>query len=146
MPAVRTGAEKFVAVVGNHESVLLGDFFLEVFDLGIFEFDDSAAMDADEVVVVRPLNHAFVIFLLPPEIMLLHHPLLSKEIERSVNRGLRDPSVFLPEGFPKLVGGEMFARLCGKDLLDNQLAGTSQFEIFGLKMVLKFTEAHKAHV
>ena len=74
-----------MTVVGKGEIFFSGNFFLKIFNLGIFKLNNSPAMDADQVVVMRALHHPFIILLSLPKVMFLHHLFLGQEIEGPVN-------------------------------------------------------------
>ena len=72
--------EEFVTVVGDCEMVGVGNSFLEFFDPRILKFDNPAAVDADEVVVVGPVHHPLIILFPPPKIVLFQHPFPCEEV------------------------------------------------------------------
>lgn len=95
-------------------------------------------MDANEVVVVGPLDHPFVIFLPFSEIMLFDRLFFDQEVERAVNRGLGNPLALPPEPLPKLIGREMLTRPGRQDLLGDRLAGVRELQVFLVKPLLEF--------
>lgn len=78
MLASATGPEELVAVVGNGEAVVPCDPFLQAFNLRILKLNNLATVDADEVVVMRTFDHAFVVFLSPSKVMFLDNLFLNK--------------------------------------------------------------------
>ncbi len=90
-------------MVGEDEIFSLGNFLLEALDLGIFKLNDPAAMDTNQMVMVGPFHHSFVIFLSPSKVVFLNHLLLGQEMERPIDCGLGDALVFLAKRIPQFI-------------------------------------------
>jgi len=144
--AAAAGAEKLVAVVGDRKIVVVGNSLLEMFDLGIFKFDDSAAVDADKVVMVGSLDHPLVVGLSLSKIVFLYNLSLGKKVQGTVDGGLGDPPVLVAEGFPELISRKVPAGLGGEDFLDDDFAGTGQLQTLALKPILQFTNRRFCHL
>jgi len=121
--------EQFVAVVGEDKILFFGDFFLKALNFRILKLDNPPAMNADQVVVMRPFHHPLVILLALAKIVFLHHLFLGQKMEGAVNSGLGDASVFPAEGIPQFIRREMLSGFGGEDFLDNHLPRPGQFEI-----------------
>ena len=68
----------------NGKTVLSGDFFLKSFNARVLEFDDPAAGDADQVVMVFIQVAGFVTRLAVAEMTLLGDTALGKQLQGPV--------------------------------------------------------------
>jgi len=64
----------------NGKAVLSGDLFLKSLDARVLEFDDPAASDADQVVMVFSQIAGFIARLAIPEMTLLGYTALGKQL------------------------------------------------------------------
>lgn len=85
---MRASTEKFVTVVGNNKLLLFRNVFLKALNFRVLKLDDPATMNANEMIVMGPLDHPFIILLTLSEVMFLNNFLLDEEIQSSINRGL----------------------------------------------------------
>ena len=88
----------------NGKTVLTGDFFLKSFNTRVLEFDDPAAADADQVVMVFIQVAGFITRLAIAEMTLLGDSALGKQLQGPVHRSITDPGVFPAQAQVKLFG------------------------------------------
>jgi len=89
------------------ESVLAGHRFLQRLDLRVFEFDDSPANGAYQVIVVLLPGTRFVAGLAVAKVPGLGDATLGKQLEGTMHRGVADVRVLLAQPQEKLLGGEV---------------------------------------
>ena len=84
MTAAGAEAIQFETVGLDREAVARGDFFLETFDVAIFELHDFAAVGAAQVVMM-PFVGDVIVLGLRTEVPGLRQPCFTKQIERSID-------------------------------------------------------------
>jgi len=107
MTAASTESVKFKAVSGNSEAVPGRDFFLELFDLAVFEFHDLAAVGADQMVVVALVGNVVVLGL-RAEMPGLCQTCFAKKVEGAVDGGEPQMRVFLRQLVVHRFGSDVF--------------------------------------
>jgi hypothetical protein len=90
--AVAGDAVQLHAVIDEAKAELLGDSFLQRFELVIDEFDDVAGFDVDEMVVVR-LGRGLVAGAAVTELVPFEDPRLLEQPHRPIDGGNRDVGV-----------------------------------------------------
>jgi hypothetical protein len=89
------------------KTVLTGDFFLKPFNARIFELDDLAAGDADQMVMMFIQVTGLITGLAVAEVTLLGNATLGKQLQGPVHGGITDTRVFLAQTQVKLLGREV---------------------------------------
>lgn len=125
MTAAGAEAVQLEAVSLDGEAVLDGDFFLQAFDLAVFELHDLATPGTNQVVVV-PLVRDVVILSLGPEMAGLGQARLAKQIKGTVDRGQTEVGVTLRQ---LMVHGFRRDMLLAKKGTENQLALAGKFQL-----------------
>lgn len=146
MTAAGTEPVQFKAVSLNGEAVLDGDFFLQAFDLAVFELHDLATPGTNQVVVV-PLVRDVVILSLGPEMAGLGQAGIAKQIKGTVDRGQTEMGVTLCQ---LMVHGFRRDMLLAKKGAENQLALACEFQLMfgqvifqGFHLFRIFTRCHE---
>ena len=85
MTAAGTETVELEAMGLNGESVTSSDFFLEAFDVAVFELHNLSAVRADEVVVVAFMGDVVVLSLCA-EVPRLRQAGFAKEIQCAIDR------------------------------------------------------------
>jgi hypothetical protein len=99
--------EKFKAVIFYDKTMPAGDFVLQLFDLGIFEFDDQTATAADQVVVMLLAEHQFETALPVTEIPFGGNAAFGEQLEGPMDRGIADVRIFTAHLQVELFSGQM---------------------------------------
>lgn len=105
-------------VAEERKFVPRGDPFLLGLDLVVLEFDDFAALQADQVVMVM-VSDVFEPGLPPAKLALVRKPSLGQELERPVDGGIADLVVQLFHLSPEVFAGEVL--VLAKKLLDDHV-------------------------
>jgi hypothetical protein len=115
--AAAFGSEFFAAgfdaegLLHGSEAQAAGDAVVEDFEMIIFELDDLAAIDADEVVVGRAVEKIGVVGgLAVTEVDFLDESRFDEEAEGAVDGGAGGLQLATTDAVPELVGGEMLVR------------------------------------
>jgi len=115
--AAAFGAEFFAAgfdaegLLHGSEAQAAGDAVVEDLKVIIFELDDLAAIDADEVVVGWAVEKIWVVGgLAVTEVDFLDECRFDEEAESAVNGGAGGLQLAAADAVPELVGGEMVVR------------------------------------
>lgn len=85
MSAARAESVEFEAVGLDRKPVAGSHFFLQSFDVAVFELDNFPAVGTDEVVVM-PFMGNIVVLRLSAEVSRLRQAGITKQVERAVNR------------------------------------------------------------
>ena len=125
MTAASAEAVEFQAVSRNGEAVPGGDFFLELFDLAVFEFHDLAAVGANQMIVMALVGNV-VILGLRAEMPGLRQTGFAKKIERTVDGRETQMRVFLRQLVVHRFSGDVFLLEEG---LKDKLALTRELEL-----------------
>ena len=88
----------------NGKAVLSGDLFLESFNPWVLEFNDSAAGNADQVVMVFIQVTGFITRLAVSEMTLFCNTALGKQLQGPVHGRITDLGVFPAQSQVKLFG------------------------------------------
>ena len=88
----------------NGKPVMPGNFFLKSFNPRVLEFDDPAAGDADQVVMVFIQVTGFVTRLAVAEMTLLGDTAFGKQLQGPVHGRITDSGVFPAQAQVKLFG------------------------------------------
>ena len=92
------------AALRGFEAKSARDAIFENLDVRVLEFDDFAAVDADEVVVIRVLEEIrIVVLLLTPKVDFAQEASLDEEGKSSVKGGARSLGIDFPGHVPELV-------------------------------------------
>jgi hypothetical protein len=118
LAADRAGAVQFESVPFDGEAMVRGNLSLELFDAPILEFDDSAAVEADQVIMVLILIAGFIARLAVTEMTLLGNAALGKQFQGTMHGGITDPRVFLAQTEIEVLGGEVGSG--PQELFENQ--------------------------
>lgn len=94
----------------NGKTVLSGNFFLKSFDALVLEFDDFAAGDADQVVMVFIEVAGFITCLAISEMTLLSDTALGKQLQCPVHGRITDPGIFPAQAQIQLFGRNVRAK------------------------------------
>src|ERR1700689_1239487 len=94
------------------------DPILEAFDLVVFEFENQAALDANEMVVV--IADDLVARLAIADLALDREAAIDEQLERAIPRGLAGLRLTLAHLAEQLVDRDVIAR--AQELLDDRLA------------------------
>ena len=126
-------------MMGQLEAVFLGNFFLQIFDVVVDEFNNAAALRADQmIVVIMPGIGQFVARLPVLKIVRRRQTAFGQEFHGAVNRGLADFGVHhagplqqlfdleMPAGFEKNFGDHialprLFEAVARNVLFENDL-------------------------
>ncbi len=93
--------------MGGREPKLVADTFLEVFDLSVFELDDSTAAGTHEMVVVPVAEYVFVYAASFVKSHLADEPAFDQQRERPVHGSFRYARVATTQYEQQLLGTEM---------------------------------------
>ena len=140
-PTSATEAVQLVRVGKQLIAVFRDDFVLDALDLRRLEFDDLAAADAHEVVVMGFAEGDFVVRRAMPEVVLLHDAGLMHQSQRSVDRAAGHGRIDLPDIVDQFLGGEMQV---GRRAADDQLALGRQPHALTLESLFYFDESFHA--
>lgn len=136
MTAAGTEAVQFETVSLDREAVTRRDFFLEAFDIAIFEFHDLAAVGADQVVMMTFVRDVVVLGL-RTEVPGLRQACLTKQVERAIDG--RQPQV-------RIFASQLVVHLFRRDVFLLEKGVEDQLALAGvLQLVLPevlFQDAH----
>ena len=118
LTTVRAITVEFKTMALNGETVLPGNFVLEFFNAGVFEFNDLATGDADQVIVMFVLTARFVAGLAIAKMTLFGDTAFGKELQGAMDGGITDAGVFPAQAKVKILGGKM--RTGPQELLKNK--------------------------
>src|SRR5262249_37608559 len=102
-PALPAHAPKLMAVREQHESVTFADLVPGAFAARFAKIDDSAALVADQMIVVVPRAHPLVAIALLPDANAADDSGVDQEVERAVDRRPGDLLVVCPQAHEQLV-------------------------------------------
>lgn len=126
----------FQAVIIQIKAVITGDFFLEFFNGFAFKFENGSALNADQVIVVLPVEVAFVAKRPVSEIMFLGNLAFLQEFQGSVYGGIADLGVVAANAMEEFFGIDM--PFAAKKMAENIHALGGQFQIVLAKIILKY--------
>jgi hypothetical protein len=125
-PALGANAHDAVKVVSDLKTVLGGDLVLQRLQLSRKEFNYSATLRTDHVIVVLVLVVVLVVSDAVAKADLARESGLSQQFERAINRGLPDAWIFLLYEPVEVLAGKML--LGAQKHIQNQVSLRSAFE------------------
>lgn len=118
----------------NDKAILCGDFFLEPFDLAIFELHNGAATRADQMVMMTFVGDV-VVLRLGAEVASLGNSGFAKQIQRAIDGSEAKMRIFLRELMVHSFRRDMFlSQECGED----QFALASQLQLMLGQMLAEY--------
>jgi len=117
---------QFQAMTENFKMMIFGNLLLQLFDARIFEFDNRAAPNADQMIVVRFAVCGFVTGLAITEMPRLGNTGVGEKAEGSINSGITDGGVLFPKPQIKLLGGQVGG--AAQKLIQNDLPLSGRFQ------------------
>lgn len=123
MPATGAEAVEFEPVGLDGESVSVGHFFLQLFNLAVLEFHDFPAPGADQMVMVALMRHV-VILSLRTEVASLRDPGVAEEVQRSIDGRQSKVGIALGELMVHRFCSDMFLP---KERVQNQFSLAGEF-------------------
>ena len=109
--AVGAHAIKLVFVRAKLEAITSRKIVLKIFDPGLFELDNFAALDADEMIVVRCLIGELVARETVIEAALVGDTALGEELERAIDGRVSDPRILRADLAEQLFDAHVIWRL-----------------------------------
>ena len=106
MTTTGTQPVEFEPVGVYRKAIAGGDFFLELFDLTVFEFHDLPAARTDEVIVMTLVSD-IVVLGLGAEVPRLRNACITKEIQCPIDRGQSEMRIGLGELMVHGLGGDV---------------------------------------
>ncbi len=133
MTAARAEAIQLKAVGLDGEAVALCDFFLEAFDIAVFEFHDLPATGTYEVIVM-PFVRDIVILSLCAEMAGLSKAGFAEQVQSAVNGGQSQVWILLGQLMIHRLGGDV---LLLEECVEDELPLAGKFQLVLSEVFLK---------
>ncbi len=126
----------FQTMIIQFEAVVLGNLFLEFFNCLALKLKNDATLNADQVIVVLPIEVAFIAKRPVSEIVLFGNLAFFQQFEGSVNSGVADLGLVAANAVEEFFGIDM--SLAAKKVAENIHALRGQFQIVLAKIIFKY--------